>query len=75
VDFDMPINSRFSSTSAASSTRGAPIAIAAHNTGSSIQPAMETTTLAGPKTLRNWPVARCSTLHTATFRPKYGCHR
>ena len=65
-----PINSRFSSTSAARSTRGAPMDIPAQMTGSSIQSAMVTTTPAGPITLRNRPVARCATRRMPTLQPK-----
>lgn len=43
--------------------------------GSIIQDGIETTTPDGPSTLRNWPVARCSTRRTLTFKPKYGCQR
>ncbi|KAF2989100.1 hypothetical protein MJC1_03838 [Methylocystis sp. MJC1] len=56
------------------STRGAPTVIPAQIAGSSIQLAIEITTPAGPKTLRNWPVALCSTRRTETLQPKYGCH-
>ena len=65
-----PINSRFSSTSAARSTRGAPMDIPAQMTGSSIQSAMVTTTPAGPITLRNRPVARCAMRRMPTLQPK-----
>ena len=67
---EAPINSRFSSTSAARSTRGAPIDIPAQMTGSSIQSAMVTTTPAGPITLRNRPVARCAMRRMPTLQPK-----
>jgi hypothetical protein len=61
---------------AARSTRGGPIVIAAQITGSSIQPAIDTTTPAGPCTFKNCPVARCSTRRTRTFFfPKYGWYR
>jgi hypothetical protein len=46
------MNSRFKSTSAARFTCGGPTVILAQTTGSSIQPAIETTTPAGPSTLR-----------------------
>src|ERR1700737_3599235 len=46
-----------------------------HITGSSIHPAMETTTPAGPWTFKNRPVARCSTRRMRTVQPKNGCHR
>jgi hypothetical protein len=65
-----PINSRFSSTSVARSTRGAPMDIPAQMTGSSIQSAMVTTTPAGPITLRNRPVARCAMRRMPTLQPK-----
>jgi hypothetical protein len=69
-----PINNRFNSTSAANSTHGAPMVIAEQIAGSNIQPAIEITVPAGPSTLRNWPLARCSTRRTETLKPKYGCH-
>ena len=69
------INSRFNSTSAARSTRGVPLGIPAQTMGSSIQSAMETTTPAGPRMLRNRPVARCSMRRMPTLQPKYGCQR
>ena len=56
-----PINSRSNSTSAARSTRGAPIVIPAQITGSSIQPAIDTTMPAGPCTLKK--LARRSLLY------------
>ena len=65
-----PINSRFSSTTAASSTRGVPMGIPAQMTGSSIQSAMITTTPAGPIMLRNRPVARCAMRRIQTLLPK-----
>ena len=64
-----PINSLFNSTSAARSTRGAPIVIPAQITGSSIQPAINTTMPAGPCTLKK--LARCSLLLCDAPRP-YG---
>ena len=64
------INSRFTSTSAARSTRGVPLGIAAHTTGSSIQSAMVTTTPAGPMMLRNRPVAPCAMRLMTTLWPK-----
>jgi len=68
------INARSSSTSVEKSTRGAPMVIPAQIAGSNIQLAIETTVPAGPSTLRNWPVARCSTRRISTLQPKYGCH-
>ena len=47
------INSCFSSTSAAKWTHGRPMVIPAQITGSSIQPAIDTTMPAGPCTLKN----------------------
>jgi hypothetical protein len=64
------IKSRFSSTSAARSTRGVPSDSAAQTMGSSIQSAMVTTTPAGPMMLRNRPVARCAMRRMATLQPK-----
>lgn len=64
------INSRFSSTSAARSTRGVPSDSAAQTTGSSIQSAMVTTTPAGPMMLRNRPVARCAMRRITTLQPQ-----
>lgn len=64
------INSRFNSMSAARSTCGAPIVIPAQTTGSVIQLAIDMTMPVGPCTLRNWPVARCSTRRTKTLRRK-----
>jgi hypothetical protein len=52
---ETPINRRLSSMSAARSTRGTPIVISAQITGSSIQPAINTTMPEGPCTLRNSP--------------------
>jgi hypothetical protein len=40
------------------------------NAESSIQAATETTTPVGPSTLRNRPVARCSTRRVPTLQPK-----
>ncbi len=65
-----PLNSRFNSMSAASSTRGRPVAMAAQTIGSSIHPAIETTKPVGPRTFKNWPVARCSTRRTLTLQRK-----
>jgi hypothetical protein len=64
------INSRFSSTSAARSTRGMPLGMAPQTMGSSIQSAMVTITPAGPRMLRNRPVALCAMRRIPTLQPK-----
>ncbi|AGS24514.1 hypothetical protein REMIM1_PC00168 (plasmid) [Rhizobium etli bv. mimosae str. Mim1] len=64
------MTSLFRSDNAKRSTRGAPSVIPAQTTGSSIQAAIETTRSDEPCTLKNWPVARCSTRRTLTLRPK-----
>lgn len=47
------VTSLFRSDSAARSTCGGPIIMAAHETGSTIQPGIETTMPDGPSTLKN----------------------
>ena len=48
----------------------APLGIAAQTMGSSILSAMVTTTPAGPRMLRNRPVARCAMRRITTLQPK-----
>jgi hypothetical protein len=64
------ISSLFNSVSAATSTRGGPIANTAHAAGSSIQAAIVTTTPAGSCTLTYRPSARSWICRIRTFRPK-----